>query len=94
MRAARCASISSVAAISRLSGQVELALEPGDVGIGDVAAVLAQVRGDAVGAGLRPRKCAARSGSGWRPPRALRMVATWSMLTPRRRGWFEAIMSS
>ena len=30
----------------------QLALEPGDVGIGDVAAVLAQVRGDAVGAGL------------------------------------------
>src|SRR5438105_4345932 len=27
---------------------------------------------------------AARTGSGCRPPRALRMVATWSMLTPRR----------
>ena len=30
----------------------QLALEPGDVGIGDVAAILAQVRGDAVGARL------------------------------------------
>ena len=30
----------------------QLALEPGDVGVGDVAAILAQVRGDAVGAGL------------------------------------------
>ena len=30
----------------------QLALEAGDVGIGDVAAVLAQVGGDAVGAGL------------------------------------------
>src|SRR6185312_8155748 len=27
---------------------------------------------------------AARTGSGWRPPRALRMVATWSTLMPRR----------
>ena len=30
----------------------QLALEPGDVFIGNVAAVLAQMRGDAVGAGL------------------------------------------
>ena len=30
----------------------QLALEPGDVGVGDVAAVLAQMRGDAVGARL------------------------------------------
>ena len=30
----------------------QLALEAGDVGIRDVAAILAQVRGDAVGAGL------------------------------------------
>src|SRR5262249_57164834 len=28
---------------------------------------------------------AARTGSGCAPPRALRMVATWSTLTPRRR---------
>src|SRR5271157_2183414 len=27
---------------------------------------------------------AARTGSGWRPPRAFRIVATWSMLTPSR----------
>ena len=27
---------------------------------------------------------AARTGSGWTPPRAFRTVATWSMLTPRR----------
>src|SRR5690349_16580124 len=31
---------------------------------------------------------AARTGSGWRPPRALRIVATWSMFTPRRRERF------
>ena len=30
-------------------------------------------------------RMAARTGSGWSPPRAFRMVATWSMLTPRRR---------
>ena len=46
------ASISSVAAISRLSGSVSSRLEPRDVLVGDVAAVLAQVRGDAVGAGF------------------------------------------
>src|SRR5262249_56290224 len=28
---------------------------------------------------------AACTGSGWRPPRAFRIVATWSMFTPRRR---------
>src|ERR1017187_7837613 len=28
---------------------------------------------------------AAATGSGWRPPRALRMVATWSTLMPRRK---------
>ena len=36
----------------QVEGPGQLALEPGDVGIGDVAAVLAQVRRDAVGAGL------------------------------------------
>ena len=46
-------SISSVAAISRLSGQVELGLQAPYVAVGDVAPVLAQVRGDAVGAGLQ-----------------------------------------
>ena len=45
------ACISSVAAISRLSGRVSAAISRVDVGVGDVAAVLAQVRGDAVGAG-------------------------------------------
>ena len=45
------ASISSVAAISRLSGSVELARQAVDVGVGDVAAILAQMGGDAVGAG-------------------------------------------
>src|SRR5579883_2138385 len=35
---------------------------------------------------------AARTGSGWRPPRALRTVATWSMLTPRRRGRMPALI--
>src|SRR6202167_4210312 len=36
---------------------------------------------------------AARTGSGCRPPRALRMVATWSMLTPRRSGRFSIMAS-
>ena len=44
--------ISSVAAISKLSGLVDLGLEPRDVVVADVAAILAQMRGDAVGAGL------------------------------------------
>ena len=35
-----------------VEGPGQLALEPGDVVVGDVAAVLAQVRGDAVGARL------------------------------------------
>jgi hypothetical protein len=49
-----------------------------------VAPILAQVRGDAVAAAAATIS-AARTGSGWSPPRALRIVATWSMLTPRRR---------
>src|SRR5579883_1338860 len=35
---------------------------------------------------------AARRGSGWRPPRAFRTVATWSILTPRRRGRRPALI--
>ena len=64
--------------------QVELGHQPVDVVVGDVAAVLAQVRGDAVGAGGLGDRARPRTGSGWSPPRAFRMVATWSMLTPRR----------
>ena len=45
------ASISSVAAISKLSGSPISRLSALDVGVGDVAAILAQVGGDAVGAG-------------------------------------------
>src|SRR6185312_16675871 len=37
---------------------------------------------------------AARTGSGCRPPRALRMVATWSMLTPRRSGRWAMLIGS
>src|SRR5580704_4559134 len=37
---------------------------------------------------------AAFTGSGWRPPRALRTVATWSMLTPRRMGGLAAMTVS
>ena len=50
-------------------------LEAGDVVVDDVAAILAQMRGDAVGAG-RDRELGGPTGSGCRPPRALRMVAT------------------
>src|SRR6188472_799150 len=49
--------------------------EPRDIFIPDVAAILAEMRGDIVGACL----------DGW-PPRALRNVAMWSMLMPRRIG--------
>ena len=43
--------ISAVAAISILSGFVDGGLQPHDVVIDDVAAIFAQVRGDAVGSG-------------------------------------------
>ena len=46
------ASISSVAAISRLSGRSSSRHQPVDVVVGDVPPVLAQMGGDAVGAGL------------------------------------------
>ena len=45
------ATISGVAAISRLSGLFDVRLEPHDVVVDDVAAILAQMGGDAVGAG-------------------------------------------
>ena len=51
-----------------------------DVGVLDVAAILAQVRGDAVGAGAladRARRQRERAPS---PRRACRTVAMWSML--------------
>ena len=43
---------------------VELAHQRLDVGVDDVAAILAQMRGDAVGAGGLAAIAAARSGSG------------------------------
>ena len=67
--------------------QVDLVPQPLDVAVGDVAPVFPQMGGDAVGSGLR-RGAAARTGSGCGPPRALRIVATWSMFTPRRRERF------
>jgi hypothetical protein len=45
------ATISGVAAISKLSGFADALLEPDDIVVDDVAAILAQMRGDAVGAG-------------------------------------------
>ena len=36
----------------QIEGQGQLLLEAGNVGIGNVATILAQVRGDAIGAGL------------------------------------------
>ena len=44
--------------------QVDLGHQPVDVVVGDVAPVLAQMGGDAVGAGLGRERCAARTGSG------------------------------
>ena len=49
------ARISGVTAISKLSGRPRSRVSLGqgdDVGVGDVAAIFAQMRGDAVGAGL------------------------------------------
>ena len=43
------ATICSVAAISRLSGFVDLRLEPRNVLVADVPAVFAQMRGDTIG---------------------------------------------
>ena len=54
---------------------VDAFLEPRDIVVDDVAAILAQMRGDAVGAG-GDRDLGRRTGSGCRPPRALRTVAT------------------
>ena len=54
-----------------------------DVAILDVAAVFAQVHGDAVGAAEKASTAAA-TGSGSCARRAWRTVATWSMLTPSR----------
>ncbi len=54
---------------------VDFRLQPRDVVVADVAAVFAQMRGDAV-APAAIASLAARTGSGCRPPRALRMVAT------------------
>ena len=50
-----------------------------DVGVLDVAAILAQMRRDAVGAGALAERHGA-SGTGSSPRRAWRTVAMWSML--------------
>ena len=78
------ASISAVAAISRFMRVCSARAQRAHVAVLDVPAVLAQVQRDAVGARTAPRRSAASSGSGERPPRAWRSVATWSMLTPSR----------
>ena len=59
-------------------------VEPRHVVIPNVPTVFAQVRRDAVGPGLDASRAAADR-VGQLPPRALRTVATWSMLTPSRR---------
>jgi hypothetical protein len=68
-------------------GHLEVELDLGEVaqlahvGVLDVAAVFAQVHGDAVGP-PRWASTAAHTGSGSQVRRAWRRVATWSMLTP------------
>jgi len=69
-------SMSSVAAISKIQRFRDLGLQPRHVFVADVAAVFAQMRGDAVGAGRDRPASAARPDSGREPPRALRRVAT------------------
>ena len=63
----------------------ELALQPLHIVVADMPAVLAQVRGDAVGPGEHGEMGGAdrvRMAAAARIPQ----VATWSMLTPRRIG--------
>ncbi len=55
--------------------QGQLVHQPADIGVGDMAAILAKVRGDAVGAGLLRDQRGAH-GIGMLPPRAFRTVAT------------------
>ena len=62
----------SVTAISRFSGTGSSASRPLDVVVLDVAAVLAQVDGDAVGAGLGRQHGRRAPGRDRAPPRALR----------------------
>src|SRR5262245_32576371 len=77
------ASISSVAAISKLSGRVS-SLFSRAMSASEMWRRSSRRCAVMPSAPASTARCAARSGSGWRPPRALRMVATWSMLTPRR----------
>ena len=79
------ASISGVAAISRLSGTVKFAASRA---ISSSLICRRSSRKCAVmlSAPASTATIAARSGSGCRPPRAFRSVATWSMLMPRRMG--------
>ena len=76
--------ISSVAAISKLSG---LAISAFSRAMSSSRIWRRSSRRCAVmpSAPASIASIAARTGSGCRPPRALRIVATWSMLTPRRR---------
>src|SRR5690349_19035128 len=76
-------SISSVAAISRLSG---LSISAFSRAMSSSRIWRRSSRKWAVmpSAPAAIASFAARTGSGCRPPRAFRMVATWSMLTPSR----------
>ena len=78
------ASISSVAAISRLSGRSISRLRR-SMSRSEIWRRSSRRCAVMPSAPASAASRAARTGSGWPPPRALRMVATWSMLTPSRR---------
>src|SRR5580700_9725419 len=86
-------SISSVAAISRLSGKSISALSR-RMSSSEMWRRSSRRCAVIPSAPACAASRAARTGSGCRPPRALRMVATWSMLTPRRSGRVAMLMAS
>src|SRR5665213_3592799 len=87
------ASIASVAAISRLSGTVS-SRDSRAMSSSEMCRRSSRRWAVMRSAPAATASLAARTGSGCRLPRAWRMVATWSMLTPRRRGRFSIIALS
>src|SRR5690348_389972 len=81
--ASAAATISSVAAISKFKGLSISALSRA-MSSSRICRLSSRKCAVMPSAPAAMASLAARTGSGWRPPRALRMVATWSTLTPRR----------
>jgi len=69
--------------IARLKAEIDMPLNFEMAATDEMVAIALKTQPHAVC--LVPEKRTERTGSGWRPPRALRMVATWSTLMPRRK---------